>query len=78
MALRKLITTPLPEPPEEETTIGSSLFAQALAMPQLIPVRLFLDNLLALRPWWPVLVPLMLWVGIRTYQRERAAVRSGE
>ena len=75
--LRKLISTPLPEPPEEDT-FGSSLIAQALAMPQLIPMRLSWDNLRELRPWWPVLLPLMLWVGVRTYQREREAVRLGE
>ena len=77
MTLRKLITKPLPEPPEEET-VGSSLIAQALAMPPLVPVRLFWDNLRALQPWWPVLLPLMLWIGVRTYRRERAAVRAGE
>jgi hypothetical protein len=25
-----------------------------------------------------VLLPLMLWVGVRTYRRERAAVQAGE
>jgi len=77
MTLRKLITGPLPEPPE--ATQGSlSLLEQALAMPQLVPIRLFWDSLRELRPWWPVLLPLMLWVGVRTYRRERAAAQAGE
>ena len=77
MTLRKLMSRSLPEPPEE----GSgklSLLDQALAMPQLVPVRMFWDNLREMRPWWPILLPLMLWVGVRTYRRERAAVRAGE
>jgi len=77
MTLRKLITQRLPEPPEE-TQGKLSLLEQALAMPQFVPIRLFWDNLRAMRPWWPVLLPLMLWVGVRTYRRERAAVRVGE
>jgi len=77
MMLRKLITRPLPEPPEESLS-RLSLVQQALAMPQLMPLRLFWDNLHELRPWWPVLLPLMLWVGVRTYRRERAAVQAGE
>jgi hypothetical protein len=77
MTLRKLITRPLPEPPAEMPG-RFSLVEQALTMPQLVPIRLFWDNLRELRPWWPVLLPLMVWVGVRTYRRERAAVQAGE
>lgn len=34
----------------------------------------FRDDLLMLRPWWPLLIPVLLWLGWRTYRRERAAV----
>jgi hypothetical protein len=37
-------------------------------------MRIFWDNLNALRPAWPVLLPLLAWVGWRAYQRERADV----
>jgi hypothetical protein len=77
MTLRKLITRPLPEPPDESLA-RLSFVEQVLAMPQLKPIRRFWDNLLELRPWWPVLLPLMLWVGVRTYRRERAAMQAGE
>ena len=77
MTIRKLLTRPLPEPPAEASA-SQSLIQGALDMPQLLPARLFWDNLSELRPWWPVLLPLMLWVGVRTYRRERAALRAGE
>ena len=77
MTLRKLITRHLPELPEDASG-RLSLLEQALAIPQLVPIRLFWDNLRELRPWWPVLLPLMLWVGVRTYRRERAAAQAGE
>ena len=75
MALRKLLSQPLPSPPDPGQ---SSLAEQALAMPQLAPLRLFWDNFRDLQPWWPVLVPLLLWVGVRAYRRERAAIAAGE
>jgi hypothetical protein len=77
MTLRKLITRSLPEPPDESPA-RLSLIEQALAMPPFVPIRLFWDNLREMRPWWPVLLPLMLWVGVRTYRRERAALHARE
>jgi len=73
MALRKLLSRGLPEPPAE-TPGPRAMIAQALDLPLLAPMRLFWENLRDLRPWWPVLLPLLLWVGWRTYRRERAAV----
>jgi len=70
MALRKLLSRGQPEPPAEAPSLRDTLM-QALALPQLLPIRLFWDNLSAMRPWWPVLLPLLAWVGWRTYQRER-------
>ena len=77
MTLRKLLTRPLPGPPEEVPG-KLALLEQALDMPQLMPIRLFWDNLRELRPWWPILIPILLWVAVRTYRRERAAMQFGE
>ena len=76
MTLRKLLTRPLPAPPSEAPT-ANSLVEQFLGLPPLVPLRLFWDSFLELRPWWPVLIPALLWVGIRAYRRERAALREG-
>ena len=73
MALRKLVS--LPTPPDEAS---GPIAGQLLAMPQLAPLRLFWDNFRDLQPWWPVLVPLLVWVGVRAYRRERAAIQGGE
>lgn len=71
MALKNILVRRQPEPPAEET-IPRSLIEKALSQPQLIPIRLFWQNLLTLRPWWPILLPLLCWIGWRTYQKERA------
>lgn len=76
MALRKLLSRGLPEVPSKEATDVPSLLAQAMDILPIAPVRLFWDSLSELRPWWPVLLPLLAWIGWRTYQRERAAVLS--
>ncbi len=72
MTLRKLFSQPLPTPPEGS---DGSIVEQALALPQLAPIRLFWDAMREMRPWWPVLIPLLLWVGVRAYRRERAALQ---
>ena len=73
MTLRKLLREGLPEPPTEAPGIRTTLMA-ALDSPLLAPMRIFWDNLNALRPIWPVLLPLLAWVGWRAYQREREDV----
>lgn len=50
-----------------------ALLDQALALPELAPFRLFWQNLNAMRPWWPILLPLLAWAGWRAYRRELAA-----
>ena len=47
---------------------------QAIAASPLAPVRAFWDSLREMEDWWPLLLPLLLWVFWRTYQRERAAL----
>jgi hypothetical protein len=73
MTLRKLLSQGLPEPPDEVPG-PRALVAQVLDLPLLAPIRIFWANLYEMRPWWPVLLPLLAWVGWRTYKRERAAV----
>lgn len=75
MELSKIISLlrKMPEPPKQAPGIAA-VVEQILAQPILLPVRLFWDNLLVMRPWWPVLLPLLTWIGWRTYQRERARV----
>ncbi len=47
---------------------------QAIAASPLAPALTFWDTLRKLEIWWPLLIPLLLWVFWRTYQRERAAL----
>lgn len=72
MALRKIITKPLPAPPAQNQ---ASLVDQVLAAPQMTAVRMFWNSFRDLQPWWPVIIPILLWVGVRTYQKERAVLR---
>ena len=52
---------------------------KAIADSPLAPVRTFWDSLREMEDWWPLLLPLLVWVFWRTYQRERAALSlSGE
>jgi hypothetical protein len=71
MALRKLLTKPLPAPPDQAPGLRSTV-DQLFSSPMFLPARLFSDTLLDMRPWWPVLIPLLLLVFTRRYRRERA------
>ena len=73
MTLRKLVSQGLPKPPDEAPG-GRALLDEALSLPLLAPINLFWRNLRDLRPWWPVLLPLLTWIGWRAYQRERLKV----
>jgi hypothetical protein len=76
MAIRRLLSRPLPQPPEDMSGVGG-IVQQAIAASPLAPVRAFWDSLRELESWWPLLIPLLLWVFWRTYRRERAAMRAG-
>jgi hypothetical protein len=73
MALQKLLTRGLPEPPAKAPTVADTL-SEIYYMPLLAPVRLFWESLYDMRPWWPILFPLLAWVGWRSYRRERTKV----
>jgi hypothetical protein len=43
-------------------------------MPLLRVVKSYLDELTDMRDWWPLVLPLLLWIGWRTYRKERQQV----
>ncbi|MFO7171310.1 MAG: hypothetical protein DIU80_025045 [Chloroflexota bacterium] len=49
--------------------------AKVVLRVETLPFWLFWQNLLALRPWWPVVVPFLIWYARRSYRRERAKLR---
>ena len=70
--LRKLIPEGLSRLPQAISNPRAAI-NQAIADSPLAPVRAFWDALFELEDWWPLLIPVLLWVFWRTYQRERAA-----
>lgn len=76
MGLRGLVIRSLPEPPEKIPG-RQELLNEAINLPLFTPFRLFINAFLQMRPWWPILVPLLLWVGWRTYHQERERVLLG-
>ena len=71
--LRKLIPGGLSRLPQAISNPRAAI-DQAIAASPLAPARAFWDALRELEAWWPLLIPLLLWVFWRTYQRERAAL----
>ena len=58
-----------PAPAQEKTSPLDSALAR-LGLPGVL-IRQGISDFMALRPWWPVLIPLLIWVAMRTYRRER-------
>jgi hypothetical protein len=73
MALRKLASRLRPSLLQAVSSPRAAI-DQAIAASPLAPARAFWDALRELEDWWPLLIPLLLWVFWRTYQRERAAL----
>ena len=71
--LRKLIPGGLSRLPQAISNPRAAIDTAIAASP-LAPARAFWDALRELEDWWPVLLPVLLWVFWRTYQRERAAL----
>jgi hypothetical protein len=59
-------TPPVSEPPGIIDQLG------VLLRVEMLPFWLFWENLRALRPWWPLVLPLLVWYSLRAYRRERA------
>ena len=71
--LRKLLQGGLSHLPQAISNPRAAV-DQAIAASPLAPVRAFWDALRELEDWWPLLLPILVWVFLRTYQRERAAL----
>ena len=71
--LRKLLSGGVSRLPQAISNPRAAI-DQAIAASPLAPARAFWDALRELEDWWPLLLPLLVWVFWRTYQRERAAV----
>ena len=74
MLSRKLASRPPSSPPQVVARARAAL-DQAIVASPLAPAWAFWNSLIELENWWPLLIPLLIWVFWRTYQRERAAVR---
>jgi hypothetical protein len=71
--LRKLIPGGFSRLPQALSNPRAAI-DQAIAASPLAPARAFWNALRELEDWWPLLIPLLLWIFWRTYQRERAAL----
>jgi hypothetical protein len=71
--LRKLADAGLARLPQAVSNPRAAIDTAIAASP-LAPARAFWDALRELEDWWPVLLPVLLLVFWRTYQRERAAL----
>jgi hypothetical protein len=70
--LRKLAAGGLTKLPQVASKPRAAI-EQAIAASPLAPARAFWNSLRELEDWWPLLLPLLLWLFWRTYRRERAA-----
>jgi hypothetical protein len=59
-----------PEAPEQRSRYGV-LQDMVVERLRLRRAQAFANDLLSLEDYWPVLIPLLAWVGWRTYRRER-------
>ena len=75
MTLRKLLAQRLPEPPAEAPGLAGVL-TQFWNLPELARVRRFWETFYDMRSWWSLILPLLAWVGWRTYRRERRRLRA--
>ena len=71
--LRKLLPDRLAGLPQAISNPRAAI-NQAIDASPLAPARAFWEALRELEDWWPLLLPVLLWVFWRTYQRERAAL----
>jgi hypothetical protein len=74
--LRKLAADGISRLPKAATNPRAAI-DQAIAASPLAPARAFWDALREMEDWWPLLIPLLLWIFWRTYRRERASLRAG-
>jgi hypothetical protein len=66
-SLRKPVEAP-PAPEPKPQPLDSVL--GRFGLPGVL-IRQGIADFQELRPWWPIVIPLLLWVAVRTYRRER-------
>lgn len=68
---------PPPPPPASASERLNMMLQDAVnRMPYVPQARIFWRDLQAEREWWPIVLPLLVWVGWRTYRRERRKLQS--
>ena len=69
--VKQLRYRPAAPPPEPPTPLEQVL--ARFGMPGMLVLQA-LEDFQVLRPWWPILIPLLIWEARRTYIRERRIV----
>lgn len=62
------------EPVEKKRPMQTLVTRTIDYIPYSSQVKTFHHNLQELRDWWPVLLPLLAWIGWHTYRTERKKV----
>ncbi len=73
--IRRATPTPPPAPPTAPPT-QLGMIEQTLTrfgLPGVLITKA-IEDFQSLRPWWPILIPILLWEARKTYIRERRAV----
>ncbi|MCG8346723.1 MAG: hypothetical protein MI924_02945 [Chloroflexales bacterium] len=63
--------SPPPPPPSPTDRVNDMLQNAIERIPYLHQLRIFWRDLESERDWWPILIPVLAWIGWRTYRNER-------
>lgn len=63
-----------PQPQQAQQQAGETIQQRLEQVPFAGELQLFWRTLREMRPWWPILLPFLAWVGWRTYHTERQKV----
>jgi hypothetical protein len=64
-----------PAPPAQPQTRLGLLRESVFNLPYVRPIQAFWHDLQAIEGLWPLVLPLLAWVGWRAYQTERRKIR---
>ncbi len=67
---RSIKTQTAPTTVTSKAPIGMEQLLNMLGAPGILGLKISKD-FMAMRSWWPLLIPLLIWEARRTYQRER-------
>lgn len=73
--IRKKPEPPPAAPPAKPHPLDRAL--SRLGLPGVL-IRQALADFQELRPWWPILIPAIVIVAVRTYRSERALIRAAQ